>query len=83
MSDASLPLDEAIARVKADRTTRRACECCEGTGGVVETVPRCCGRLSPSGGCYGDCAIPELIQDACPDCGGTGYHEIKLQESET
>lgn len=54
--------------------TNAACPYCGGQGWVeVEKVrPVCCGRLSPSGSCRADCAIPEQYQEQCGACGGSG-----------
>ena len=59
------------------------CPECDGQGWVegVSVEPECCGRLSPSGGCWGDCAVPVQVQtqEHCPQCGGHGA--LQLQES--
>ena len=45
------------------------CPECAGSGcGGVQ--PECCGNLSPSGACRGDCAVP--VQVPCEYCGGCG-----------
>lgn len=49
------------------------CLKCKGSGRQVEVRSACCGKLTPSGGCRGDCAVPEEFEVKCTICDGHGY----------
>lgn len=58
-----------MAEVSGDIQT---CPECDGDGSCTRAV--CCGNLSQTGECRGDCCVPE--QELCPSCHGAGVLEL-------
>jgi len=57
--------------INVNRIVLRECPECNGDGYFV--TQRCCGNLSPSGGCWGGCGIQD--QEPCSICGSSGTIE--------
>lgn len=57
-------------------STKMECYTCNGRGWVEGVKAVCCGATISwecgGSGCTGP--IPEQTQEACPDCGGSGYN---------
>lgn len=52
------------------------CEGCGGNGWVVGVRPTCCGNVTRHGDCRAHCAVPEQVQEPCPECGGAGQFPL-------
>ena len=67
---------QPIETAPKDGTETLPCFECHGFGVIEGSEAVCCGNLSPSGGCWGGCAVEAPRQRECSCCGGSG-DEIK------